>query len=494
MGIFYIALTYYGSALLAVNLLGPAQYGLFSLAFMVPNLLISFLVLGLDVTAVRHIAHNLGKKNEEKALKCAQTIFLVRVIVTVLSTIALFLLSGPIARLLGEDITLGLQLLSLYVGVYLVARYLLCVLTGYFKIKERTIAEILWNTLNLILLIPLVYLGFGYLSPILSFLAAFTFAIVLSVYYLEKAHIPAFRIQFEGITELKEYLRYSFYVYLSDSFYMTYIWVGTIVIELYSMPIETVGYYRAMFAITNAVLIVSYAFTIVLFPMLSELNARKEIARLSFSLQKVISYMLAVSIPAALGMFLLSEHFVAVLFPKYLPAADLLRIFSFRIIFLPLWAVLATALLTLDREKKQALLAFGLCSLSFVLSLAFGIFGVEGITLASTIALAIVVVAQYVILKRQFPQVNAGPVRRFCFSALVMCGCVWVILQINMGDALKVLFSLCCGIAVYVFLILKTGAVSKVDFDIMRSALSAFGRFGKGLEPVLDLAQKIQEW
>ncbi len=491
-GVVYTAVMFYGSALLAVNLLGPKQYGLFSLAFMVPNVSIYFLLLGLDVTTARYIAHNLGKENEEKAIRCAQTIFLVRICVAILSLFGFFLLSEPLARLLGEDIVLGLQVLSLYICAYLVARYLMAVLQGYFLIKERTITEALVNTLNFVLLVPLVYLGFGYLSPILSFLFAMIFSVALSLYYLERARIPVFRIRFEGITALKEYLRFSFYAYLSDSFHITYTWVGTVVIKIYSMPVETVGYYRAMFSITNTILIISYGLTVVLFPMLSELNARKEYERLSISLRKVTKYTLALSIPAALGMLLLSQPLVSFLFPKYVSAVTLLKILSFRMIFLPLWFILATALLTLDRAKKQALLSVFLCVFSFALSLGFGVFSVEGIAVANTISLVVTVIIQYQVLKRRIP-IDAGPVLKFCFSSAVMCVVVWLILQGSLGDAAEVVLSLICGIVVYSLCVLKIGAVLPEDIELMRSALSAFGRFGKALEPVLDFAQKVIE-
>ena len=492
VGTLYIALVFYLSALLAVNLLGPTQYGLFSLAFMVPNVAISFLLLGLDVTIARYIAYLLGKNNEEKALKCAQTILLVRLCVSIIIFVVFYLISTPLAAILGEDIAVGLKLLSLYISAYLMTRYLMAVLQGYFLMKERVTAEALLNTLNLILLVPLAYLGFGYLSPILSFLISLLFSIAVTLYFLEKAQIPVFRIQFEGFHALKEYLKFSFYVYMSDSFHIVYIWVGTAVIKIYSMPVETVGYYRAMFSITNAVIIISYGLTIVLFPMLSELNARKEHVRLAFSLKKVIKFTMALSVPAAFGMLLLSRPFLSFLFPAYVPAVSLLQIFSFRMIFLPLWSVLATALLTLDREKTQANLSMVLCGISFALSLALGIFSVEGIAVANSISLAGVVLLQYRMLKKRVPDINAGPVLKFCLSSAVMCGVVWLVLQVPAGNIVKVLVSLMCGIIVYSLAVLKIGAVSPEDIDLMRSALTAFGRMGRPLEFVLDLAQKIQ--
>jgi O-antigen/teichoic acid export membrane protein len=492
-GILYTAVMYYGAALLAVNLLGPTQYGLYSLAFMIPNVAMFFLLFGLDITAARYIAHNLGKNNREKALHCTQTIFVVRIPVSILSMAVFFVLSDPLAVILGENIVYGLQLMSVYICLFLMSRYLLGVLQGYFLIKERTITEAVANTTNLISLIPFVYAGFGYVSPILALLVSLIVGTILSIYYLERAGIPAFRVRFEGIKALKEYLKFSFHVYVSDSFYMTYVWVGTVVIELYALPVETVGYYRAMFSITNTVILISYGLTIVLYPMLSELNAKKEYERLAFSLRKVIKYTLALSIPAASGMFVVSEPLVSVLFPAYVSAVDFLKIFSFRMVFLPLWSVLATALLTLDRAKYQSGLAVFLCGSSFVLGLVLGVVSAEGIALASTVGLAAAAVLQYRVLKKRLDHVNAGPVAKFCFSSVIMCGVVWLILQTGAGDAVKVVVSLIVGAGVYSFLVVKTGAVSAVDMDIMRSGLAAFGRFGKMVEPVLDLAQKIQE-
>lgn len=493
VGIVYSAIMYYGAALLAVNLLGPASYGLYSLAFMVPNVSIFFLLFGLDVTAARYIAHNLGKDNTEKALKCAQTIFVVRIPVATFSMIAFFLLSDTIATLLGEEITLGLQLLSIFMFLYLVTKYLLGVLQGYFLFKERTIGEAILNTLFMVLIIPFVRMGFDYVSPILSFIFGLFVTIVISLYFLYRAHIPVYKIAFEGLAALKEYLKFSFHVYVSDSFHVAYIWVGTIVIKLYAMPIEVVGYYRAMFAITNTVIVISYGITIVLYPMLSELNARKEHERLAFSLRKVVKLTLGLSIPAAFGMLFVSKPLVSVLFPKYVPAVSLLRVFSLRMIFLPLWSVLATALLTLKRERAQAILAVFLCGFSFVLSVILGLISVEGIALASTVGLAGAVSLQYVVLKKRIPDVSLGPVLKFCMSAAVMCGTVFLVLQLPAGNFTKMVVSIVCAVLVYVVLVLKIGAVTQTDLDLARSGLSAFGQPGKILEPFLNFAQKIHD-
>ncbi len=492
-GVFYSAAMFYIGALVAVNLLGPKDYGLFNLAFMVPSVAVFFLYFGLDVTAARYIAHNLGEKNEEKALRCAQTILVVRLLVAVLSMFVFFFLSEPLARLLGEDIVLGLQWFSVYIGTFMVTRYLMAIFQGYFLLKERTIIEALVNTMNTVLIIPLVYLGYGYLAPILAMVFTIIFSIVISVYYLEKARIPVFKFAFEGFHALKEYLQFSFYVYLSDSFHTAYVWIGTVVIAFYSMPVETVGYYRAMYSITNTVLLISYGLTIVLYPMLSELNARKEYERLAYGIRKVIKYTLALSIPSAFGTLLLARPLVSVLFPKYMAAVTLLEIFSFRMIFLPLWAILATALLILERAREQALLSVVLCILNLVLSLFFGLFSVEGIAFANTVTLAVVVTLQYIVLKRRVLQINAGPVLKFCFASFVMCGVVWLILQMPVSDVVKVILSLLVGVIVYSLTVLIIHAVSKDDLEMMKSGLSAFGRAGKSLEPILGLARMIQE-
>jgi O-antigen/teichoic acid export membrane protein len=491
VGVIYTAVMYYAGALISVNLLGPTQYGLFSLAFMVPSVVIPFLLFGLDITATRYIAHSLGKNNEEKALQCSQTIFLVRICVAILSMIIFFAAARPLAHLFGEDITLGFQLLSAYICVFMLGTYFLAVLQGYFLIKERTLVDMLGNTLFLIFLVPFVLYGLGYIAPVLAFLIAFSLAFVFSIYFLEKNHKPVIRLKFEGIKALKDYLKFSFFVYLSNSFHMVYVWAGTIVIKLYSMPVETVGYYRAMFSITNTVLLISYGLTIVLYPMLSELNAKKDYDRLAFGLRTVIKYALALSIPAAFGVLFVSQPLVSVLFPEYTPAVPLLRIFSLRMVFLPLRYVMGAALIALGFEKKQAFISIFLCGFSFVLSLGLGLISVEGIAFASTLGLALSVVLQYWVLKKNVTGIPGAPVVKFCCSAGIMCGVVWLVLQTPAGDVVKLGLSFICGALVYTFFVLRTGGIAQQDLEMMRSGISAFGRIGKVLEPVLNLAQKI---
>jgi len=491
VGIIYSAIMFYGGAFLSVNLLGPTQYGLFSLAFMIPSIAIYFLLFGLDVTAARFIAHDLGENKRERALECAQTIFWVRLIVAVTAMVFFFIIARPLARILGEDITQGLQFLSLYIFTYLMAKYLMAILQGHFLLKERTITESLTNTINLIVLIPFVYLGFGYISPVLAFNSAFIFSIVISFYYLKRANISVLKISFTGFHKLKEYLKFSFYVYLSESFHITYVWIGTIVISIFSMPVETVGYYRAMFSITNVIILISYGLTIVLFPMLSELNARKEYARLSFSLRTVIKYTLALSIPAALGMFIIAQHLIALFFPKYTSAVSLLQIFSFRMIWLPLWHIMATALLTLEREKTQSVLALFLCVLSFGFSIALGLFSVEGIAVANTFSLALIVFLQYRALKKRIVHLDAGPILTFCFAAALMSACVYGVLQLQLPPLIDLMSAVLCGGLVYSFVIIKMHAITEEDLQLMESGLSALGKITALLTPLFRLVRWI---
>jgi hypothetical protein len=111
---------------------------------------------------------------------------------------------------------------------------------------------------------------------------------------------------------------------------------------------------------------------------------------------------------------------------------------------------------------------------------------------ANTISLVVTVMLQYWVLKRH-THIDAGPVLKFCFSSAVMCVVVWLILQCSLGGVAEVVLSLVCGIVVYSLCVLKVGAVLPEDIDLMRSALSAFGRFGKAFEPLLDLAQRVIE-
>jgi hypothetical protein len=74
-----------------------------------------------------------------------------------------------------------------------------------------------------------------------------------------------------------------------------------------------------------------------------------------------------------------------------------------------------------------------------------------------------------------------------------MCAVVWAVLQVPAGDIVKVVVSLVCGTAVYCVLVLRTGAISREDLEVIRRGLSAFGRAKKMFEYILDLAQKIQK-
>ena len=162
-----------------------------------------------------------------------------------------------------------------------------------------------------------------------------------------------------------------------------------------------------------------------------------------------------------------------------------------RMIFLPLRYIMGAALIALGFEKKQAFISILLFGFSFVLSLGMGLLSVEGIAFASTLGLALSVVLQYRVLKKNVTGIPGAPVVKFCCSAGIMCGVVWLVLQAPVGDVAKLGLSFVCGVVVYAFFVLKTGGITQKDLEMMRSGISAFGSIGKVLEPVLTFAQKI---
>ncbi|MCS7107118.1 MAG: oligosaccharide flippase family protein [Acidilobaceae archaeon] len=141
--------------------LGPAQYGLVTIAMILPNLLFVLLDLGLTAALVRYTS--LGRSD------VVGTALALRTLIALLGGLANFLLAPLFVALIGRpELTEAVRLLSIFTTTHLLFSTANYILVGMGRYGESVLAGVLFTTLKVTLAIALVLSGYGVLGALLA--------------------------------------------------------------------------------------------------------------------------------------------------------------------------------------------------------------------------------------------------------------------------------------------------------------------------------------
>ncbi len=175
----------------------------------------------------------------------------------------------------------------------------------------------------------------------------------------------------------------------------------TIMVGWYRTIID-VGYYGAAQRIAQLVYIVPTLIATAFFPSMAKLIADKE--RFRRVLEKGLSLLSLVAIPATVGGALLSREMIVILYGKdYLPAVASFRLMC--LTFLPIFlsSMFGNALFSLNKERKLfTYVLVGVLGNFLFNLLLIPFFGIEGAALSTVINQTIITLYLLYILRKEF--------------------------------------------------------------------------------------------
>ena len=121
---------------------------------------------------------------------------------------------------------------------------------------------------------------------------------------------------------------------------------------LTSLSYCEVGWYQAAYKPFQALLVIPFALRTVVFPLLA-VYQREAPERLVLGVQKFFKALLALGLPASIGVIVLADQYTR-LFSLYPQAAPSLRLLGVTIVFMFVDNANATALLAMDRQRTYA--------------------------------------------------------------------------------------------------------------------------------------------
>ena len=366
--------------------LGAEALGIVSLMIILIGIFSILFNPGLNAAITKYISSYLAKK---KNVDIVYTTGLKMVLLLAIAgSIVLFLLSEFIAINVFNS-TLAIfpfQLTSLAMLFNVLALFFTSSSSGFQRMENITFTNIVERGSKLLILIILVYLGFGVMGPAYAIALSFVLATIIS--WAVFRHQT--RLRFKGFDKkiAKMLLIFGAPMMLVAGAGMIFTWTDSFLIGVY-MTVEEVGFYSVAVSLYVFLGSIVGSLTTTLFPVFSSIEARDDIEMLKGVVNRALKYTVYLILPASLGLILLAEPTIRILFgSEFYPAIVPLQILLIGSFFLSLSKICHSFIIGIGRPASYTkfMIISGIINIALnVILIPF--YGLIGAAIATTSSL-----------------------------------------------------------------------------------------------------------
>ena len=296
-----------------------------------------------------------------------------------------------------------------------------------------------------------IYLGFGVNGLAGGFIFGMIVATVTGFRFLD------LKLKKFNIGHLKSIFSYSFWVFLASSGSLVFSYADTIIIG-YFLKTADVGIYRVAFQFTTAATFTTTAMRTVLFPKVSNWNAKGELKMAEDAFAKGITYSLLLAVPVFAGGIILGDKMLYFFYGEgfargtqtfyVLLAVQLVNVFMF----------LQTMYLNaLNRPKESFKVTAVAATVNIVLDfMLIPVLGILGAAVATLIAMILNSLLAYLTLKHTIHvRLELREIKNITIAAIAMgvgVGCYRILVHIS--SIWLTLIPIILGAILYVLLLL----------------------------------------
>ncbi|MUN28494.1 oligosaccharide flippase family protein [Sulfuracidifex metallicus] len=310
------------NTIIIARLLGPANYGLYTLSFGIPYFLLGFIDLGMTTAAQRYISEFMTKGKLAGAKKVFQITSSYMLTLSLVFTVLFLILSNYIASTIlnRPELAIYLRISALVILLETVFRYISYnQLLALGKSHVSSFIDFLHALLRFILAPLLIILGFGIAGAIFGVLAGYAVAGIVGITYL----LYIFRgIKAEGDISLKSIFSYNIPFTILGiigliSSEVQYILLSRLIIA------SDIGNYVAANNLTSIIAIFTSPLAQITLPTFSRITDERPYAE---AVMKYSKYALLITLGAQGMLFSVSFPLVYLLYGKYSLAPYLLQL------------------------------------------------------------------------------------------------------------------------------------------------------------------------
>ena len=463
---------------------GPETYGLFSLAVMLIGFFALFSALGLDSGVLRYASFFRGKNENNKIRYIFRLSLKIIISLALVTGILLFFFSDTISSEVfhNSHFSIFLKWFSLFLPVMAITGIFWSIIKSYEEIGWYTfLANILHNSLQVLILLSLLFLGLGEKSVIFSYNIGYLLTLLISFWLCWKKFPMIFE---KSKTPLKEkrvirsqLLSYSWPMMFLSVIFSIFFWIDSFTIGFFRGA-EEVGIYNAAIPIASLLGIVPVLFTNLFFPLITKEYSKNNTKLIREISKQVAKWIFILNLPLLIIMILFPGTLVNVLFgPDYIAAESPLRFLAIGVFFYSIF-IIAENLLSMAGKSKITLMNIILTSLfnlvlNIILVPIYGIDGAAFATMLSYLLWGLITLYQAKVYTSILPlrkkMLNILLVMIFPTAILIF---VKQFIPVNLFTMVLqgVLF-----ILIYFVLLLLTGCLDKNDLMIVNSIKKKFG-------------------
>lgn len=413
------------TAIFVARLLGPGDYGIYTLAFVVPTLFSLFVGFGVNISVTRYIAFYVSSGDVERAKSVTRsaTAFLL-LFGLLLSAVDFYGASFFVDVLLHRpELVQYVQIASLFVIGGTVSQAATNVFIGWSSMVELSAFTVFQGALKLVLTVGLILSGFGVLGAVVGHVLSYLVQGALATVFLYFVHMrPWSRKSNSFIADTKMMLSFGFPPYAGNVISGLASQYVTIILAAIATN-AVIGYYQAALNVTIAISVISGAVTNVLFRSFAALHGLAGDTSLAFSY--AVRYVSMVLTPIVLFLIAAAGPLFDLLYgPSYTQGIVLLQLVALSSLPVAVGSTVLTPFLNGVGKSRMTMVitlagAIGLALPGYFLAVSLGL-GAKGVMLALLVSNIALTVPGLALVKTYLQvQMSLKPLAGILISALV---------------------------------------------------------------------------
>jgi len=308
------------SILIAV-FLGPEEYGIYSIVFIVPSLLIALSDLGISPALTRFSAYHHAEGEDRKVANLTKAGILFRLALSIILSLSMLLLAEGIAAnvLKRAGIAPLIRIASLYLIGETLLKSVNSIFIGLDKTEISSVLKIIQALIKAIVSPLLIILGLGAAGATLGAGLGFAFAAATGITVLLLRTCPILERNSCGSENvnfsrgLKTMVSYGMPLYFTVLIHTVLVQYRALLLTFFTSNSD-VGNYAVVMNFSVLMNVLIYPINASLFPAFSKLNMEKHRNKIRKMFKLAVKYASLIIIPASLALAVLSRDVVYTLF------------------------------------------------------------------------------------------------------------------------------------------------------------------------------------
>ena len=381
--------------IILMRYIARSEYGIYSLALTLLNILVSFSTLGTERGTARQIAFYRGKKDKSKVREVVFASLRVGIIASVFFSLVLFFTSDFISTRFfhtPEVATLA-KIFCIAIPFLALSNIFSAMFRGFNRAQPDVyFQDILRNTLFSLHLLIVILPELSFMWVVYAFVASIILTFVAYAIYTTKNLPLALRYAniVSASSTTKELLLFSLPLLLVGMFRSIITWTDTLMLGYFMFP-DDVGLYNAAVPLAHQIPMGLAAIHVLYIPVVSQFYAKSQQEEIRRSYVVLTKWVLATALPIFLILVLFPEFTLNIMFgSRYVGAAFALQILSLGFFVSAILGPNAGTLTAIGQTKFLMWATMTAAIANVILNAALiPPLGINGAAIASALAIAI---------------------------------------------------------------------------------------------------------